>query len=77
MGEVLCDLAGQWLLDSLIREHDLLTASQLRQIRMERGRARQSREVAVRLWSVLSLECWARHFLSAERREPFAAPASP
>ena len=72
MGEVLADLAGEWLLDSAISQHGLLTEAQLRQARLERSRARQSREVALRLWSVLSLECWARHFLSAHHRGPFA-----
>ena len=65
MGAVLSDLAGQWLLDSEIERHGLLTPDQIRAVRRERDRARQSRAVAHRLWSVLSLECWARHFLSA------------
>ena len=67
MGEVLSDLAGEWLVDSAIEQHGLLTEAQLRQVRLERSRARQSREVAHRLWSVLSLECWARHFLETRR----------
>jgi hypothetical protein len=53
--------------DSAIEQHQLLTADQLQQVRRQRDRARQSREVAHRLWSVLSLECWARHFLLARR----------
>jgi len=65
MGEVLSKLAGEWLVDSALQRHRLLTGPQLQQIRIDRTRARQSREVAHRLWSVLSLECWARHFLSA------------
>jgi asparagine synthase (glutamine-hydrolysing) len=64
MGAVLSDLAGQWLLESEIERHGLLTPEQVRTVRRERDRARQSREVAHRLWSVLSLECWARQFLS-------------
>ena len=67
MGAVLSDLAGEWLVDSAIEQHQLLTADQLQQVRRQRDRARQSREVAHRLWSVLSLECWARHFLLARR----------
>jgi hypothetical protein len=63
MGAVLSELAGDWLVDSVIEQHQLLTSDQLEALRRERGRARQSREVAHRLWSVLSLECWARHFL--------------
>jgi asparagine synthase (glutamine-hydrolysing) len=66
MGEVLADLAGAWLTDSSIQHHRLLTEPQLRQIQADRLRARQSREVAHRLWSVLSLECWARQFLSGQ-----------
>lgn len=67
MGEVLSDLAGDWLIDSALEKHELLTAAQLQQIRTDRTRARESREVAHRLWAVLSLECWARRFLEASR----------
>jgi asparagine synthase (glutamine-hydrolysing) len=67
MGEVLSDLAGDWLVDSALERHRLLTAAQLQQIRIDRTRARESREVAHRLWSVLSMECWARHFLETRR----------
>jgi hypothetical protein len=67
MGDVLCELAGDWLLDSAIEQHRLLTEAQLRQIRLERARARESRVVAHRLWSVLSLECWAQQFLAPRR----------
>lgn len=77
MGAVLSDLAGEWLMDSAIEEHQLLTPNQLQVLRRERDRARQSREVAHRLWSVLSLECWARHFMSARRTAPATSPASP
>ena len=77
MGAVLSDLAGRWLMDSAIEQHRLLTPDQIRALRRERDRARQSREVAHRLWSVLSLECWARHFLSARRSAPVQAPAEP
>ncbi|HET9039938.1 MAG TPA: asparagine synthase-related protein, partial [Gemmatimonadales bacterium] len=56
MGEVLSDLAGDWLVNSAIEKHRLLTGTQLQQIRTDRTRARQSREMAHRLWSVLSLE---------------------
>jgi asparagine synthase (glutamine-hydrolysing) len=75
MGEVLSDLAGDWLVNSALERHRLLTGTQLHQIRVDRTRARQSREVAHRLWSVLSLECWARHFLET-RRSTVAPPAS-
>jgi asparagine synthase (glutamine-hydrolysing) len=73
MGEVLSDLAGDWLVNSALEKHRLLTGTQLQQIRTDRTRARQSREVAHRLWSVLSLECWARHFL--ETRTGLVPPA--
>jgi asparagine synthase (glutamine-hydrolysing) len=73
MGEVLSDLAGDWLVNSAIEKHRLLTGTQLQQIRTDRTRARQSREMAHRLWSVLSLECWARHFL--ETRTGLVPPA--
>jgi asparagine synthase (glutamine-hydrolysing) len=73
MGEVLSDLAGDWLVNSALERHRLLTGTQLQQIRTDRTRARQSREVAHRLWSVLSLECWARHFLEP-RRSTVATP---
>jgi len=73
MGEVLSELAGDWLVNSALEKHRLLTSTQLRQIRTDRARARESREVAHRLWSVLSLECWARHFL--ERRTELVSPA--
>jgi hypothetical protein len=75
MGEVLSDLAGDWLVDSALERHRLLTGAQLQQIRIDRTRARESREVAHRLWSVLSMECWARHFL--ETRRGTAAPIMP
>jgi asparagine synthase (glutamine-hydrolysing) len=75
MGEVLSDLAGDWLVNSALERHRLLTGTQLHQIRTDRTRARQSREVAHRLWSVLSLECWARHFLEP-RRSTVAPPVS-
>jgi len=65
MGAVLSELAGEWLVDSAIEEHQLLTVEQLQVLRRERDRARESREVAHRLWSVLSLECWARQFLAS------------
>ena len=74
MGAVLADLAGEWLVDSAIERHELLTPDQLQVLRRERDRARQSREVAHRLWSVLSLECWARHFLSARRSAGIQVP---
>jgi hypothetical protein len=67
MGAVLSDLAGEWLVDSAIEQHQLLTSDQLQVLRRQRDRACSSREVAHRLWSVLSLECWARQFLSARR----------
>jgi asparagine synthase (glutamine-hydrolysing) len=75
MGEVLSDLAGDWLVNSALERHRLLTGTQIKQIRIDRTRARQSREVAHRLWSVLSLECWARHFLET-RRATVAPPLS-
>jgi asparagine synthase (glutamine-hydrolysing) len=75
MGEVLSDLAGDWLVNSALERHRLLTGTQLQQIRTDRTRARQSREVAHRLWSVLSLECWARRFLEP-RRSTVAPPVS-
>src|SRR6185295_11075304 len=75
MGAVLSDLAGEWLVDSAIEQHQLLTADQLQQLRRQRDRARQSREVAHRLWSVLSLECWARHFLLARHGASSQSPA--
>jgi hypothetical protein len=55
----------------------LLTEAQLRQIRLDRARARQSREVAHRLWSVLSLECWARQFLSKRQAAPTVTTIGP
>jgi hypothetical protein len=70
MGSVLTDLAGQWLVGSAIEQHRLLTASQLQELRRTRDRARQSREAAHLLWTVLSLECWARRFLSARSNTP-------
>jgi Asparagine synthase len=77
LGAVLSDLAGEWLVDSAIEQYQLLTSEQLQVLRRERDRARSSREVAHRLWSVLSLECWARHFLSARRAAPTQTPAGP
>ena len=77
MGAVLSDLAGEWLVDSAIEQHQLLTPDQLQVLRRQRDRARQSREVAHRLWSVLSLECWARHFLSSRRGAPSQTSAAP
>ena len=77
MGAVLADLAGEWLIESAIEHHRLLTAAQLQALRGERGRARESREVAHRLWSVLSLECWARHFLSGRPSRALAAAMVP
>src|SRR5262249_58744566 len=75
MGTVLSDLAGEWLVDSVVEERQLLTADQLQVLRRERDRARESREVAHRLWSVLSLECWARHFLSTRHGASSQTPA--
>jgi asparagine synthase (glutamine-hydrolysing) len=75
LGSVLADLAGDWLVGSAIEQHRLLTRQQLQDLRRERGRARESRVAAHRLWSVLSLECWARQFLQAPPRagaEPVA-----
>jgi asparagine synthase (glutamine-hydrolysing) len=77
MGAVLSTLAGEWLVDSAIDQHQLLTPDQLQVLRRQRDRARQSREVAHRLWSVLSLECWARQFLSARRTAPAQTPSDP
>ena len=67
LGSVLAELAGRWLVGSAIEQHRLLTGEQLQELRRERNRALQSRECADRLWSVLSLECWAGHFLDARR----------
>jgi asparagine synthase (glutamine-hydrolysing) len=77
MGAVLADLAGRWLVDSAIEDHQLLTHDQLQALRRKRERAPRSREVAHRLWSVLSLECWARHFLAGRRSAPVPAPTDP
>ena len=77
MGAVLSDLAGEWLVDSAIEEHQLLTAEQLQVLRRERDRARESREVAHRLWSVLSLECWARQFLASRAGAFVQTPMDP
>jgi len=77
MGAVLSDLAGEWLVDSAIEEHQLLTAEQLQVLRRERDRARESREVAHRLWSVLSLECWARQFLASRSGAFVQTPMDP
>lgn len=68
MGSVLADLAGDWLVGSAIEQHQLLSSKQLQDLRRERGRACESRVAAHRLWSVLSLECWARQFLQARPR---------
>lgn len=76
MGQVLADMAGDWLVDSALEKHRLLTGTQLQQIRTDRTRARESREVAHRLWSVLSLECWARRFLEAPRQGLVPAPVT-
>jgi asparagine synthase (glutamine-hydrolysing) len=65
LGEGLAEVAGQWLLGSAIVQHRLLTGEQLKQLLRERSR--RSRESVHRLWSVLSLECWARHFLKRRR----------
>jgi len=67
LGSVLAELAGRCLVGSAIEQHRLLTGEQLQELRRERNRALQSRECADRLWSVLSLECWAGHFLDARR----------
>jgi asparagine synthetase B (glutamine-hydrolysing) len=77
MGAVLSDLAGEWLVDSALEEHQLLTADQLQLLRRERGRACESREVAHRLWSVLSLECWARQFLASRTGAFVQSPMEP
>jgi asparagine synthase (glutamine-hydrolysing) len=77
MGAVLADLAGQWLVGSAIEEHHLLTASQLRELRRTRDGARQNREAAHLLWSVLSLECWARQFLGARVNTSAGVNAAP
>lgn len=76
LGSVLAELAGQCLQGSAIEQHRLLTGKQLQELRRERNRAQQSRECADRLWSVLSLECWARHFLDA-RRSPSTMAVMP
>ena len=76
MGEVLSDLAGDWLVDSALEKHRLLTGTQLQQVRSDRTRARESREVAHRLWAVLSLECWARRFLEAPRHGLIPPPVT-
>ena len=62
-GSVLIDLAGRWLLDSAMEQHRLVSGDQLQELRRERLRAHRNRECAERLWSALSLECWARQFL--------------
>jgi hypothetical protein len=73
MGEVLCELADEWLVDSAIQQHGLLTHAQLKRLGLERTQVRERREVALRLWSVLSLEWWARQFLTAQRGDPATA----
>jgi hypothetical protein len=77
MGTVLADLAGQWLVGSVIEQHRVLTRSQLREVRRDRDHAQRNREAAYRLWSVLSLECWARQFLVGQFRAPFRVNAAP
>jgi asparagine synthase (glutamine-hydrolysing) len=64
LGGVLAEIAGDWLPDSAIEQHGLLSRTQLQEVLRNRGRAGASREWVERLWSVLSLECWSRHFLS-------------
>jgi asparagine synthase (glutamine-hydrolysing) len=67
LGGVLADLASEWLVGSAIEQHRLLAKEQLQGLRCERCQAHRSRECTQRLWSVLSLECWARHFLDPRR----------
>lgn len=68
-GGVLAEMAGQWLSGSAIEQHGLLTRVQLQELWRERHRAHRIREWAERLWSVLSLECWARQFLNGTDRQ--------
>jgi asparagine synthase (glutamine-hydrolysing) len=63
LASVLADLAEQWLGDSALEANRLLTSGQLRMLRIASRSASRNREQIHRLWTVLSLECWARQFL--------------
>jgi asparagine synthase (glutamine-hydrolysing) len=75
LGQVLGATAERWLCESSLERHGLLTATYLRRLRAEAGVARHSREVSHRLWTLLSLECWARQFLDL-RGKPLSAIAA-
>jgi asparagine synthase (glutamine-hydrolysing) len=68
LGCALAQMAAEWLRESALEQHGLLTRTQLQEVRRERHRAQANRQWADRLWSVLSLECWARQFLAAGAR---------
>jgi asparagine synthase (glutamine-hydrolysing) len=63
LATVLTALAEQWLVDSCLEAQRILTGRQLRMLRIASRRAPRNREQIHRLWTVLSLECWARQFL--------------
>jgi asparagine synthase (glutamine-hydrolysing) len=69
MADVLGTMAESWLVGSSVEAHGLLHPQILRRLRGQAGLARRSREVAYRLWTVLSLESWTRQFLD-RRGEP-------
>jgi len=71
MADVLDAMAESWLEGSSVEAHGLLDQQVLRRLRGQAGLARHSREVAYRLWTVLSLESWTRQFLD-HRGEPQA-----
>jgi asparagine synthase (glutamine-hydrolysing) len=75
LGQVLGATAERWLCESSLERHGLLTATYLRRLRAEAGVALRSREVAHGLWTLLSLECWARQFLDL-RGEPLPVVAA-
>jgi asparagine synthase (glutamine-hydrolysing) len=76
LGGVLADLAGHWLLGSALEQHQLVRGEQLQELRRERNRAQRNRQCAERLWSALSLECWARQFLDPRRASNVATGIS-
>lgn len=75
LGHVVAATAERWLYESSLERHGLLTAAYLRRLRTEAGVALRNREAADRLWTVLSLECWAHQFLDL-RGEPLPVVAA-
>jgi asparagine synthase (glutamine-hydrolysing) len=70
LGETLTSCAELWFRESALERHQLVSQADLRRLLLAPVGALRSRERISQLWTLLSVECWARTFLDLRGRLP-------